>query len=209
MFLGIYDYTVILTYISLGISVFGISRALEGDFKVAIFCLALSGLCDMFDGTIASTKKDRTKDEKSFGIQIDSLSDLICFGVLPSVWVMSMSDKLGVLSFIPCLFILCGLIRLAYFNVDEANRQAATSERRSYYLGLPITASALAIPAVYVIGMFFKTPMYETGLIALLIVGICYVLPFHLKKPKFVGELLIVGFGAALFCIIIAEAVLR
>ena len=36
MFLGIYDYTVILTYISLGISVFGISRALEGDFKVAI-----------------------------------------------------------------------------------------------------------------------------------------------------------------------------
>ena len=57
--------------------------------------------------------------------------------------------------------------------------------------------------------MFFKTPMYETGLIALLIVGICYVLPFHLKKPKFVGELLIVGSGAALFCIIIAEAVLR
>ena len=47
MFLGIYDYTVILTYISLGISVFGISRALEGDFKVAIFCLALSGLLSL------------------------------------------------------------------------------------------------------------------------------------------------------------------
>ena len=59
MFLGIYDYTVILTYISLGISVFGITRALEGDFKVAIFCLALSGLCDMFDGKIARTKKNR------------------------------------------------------------------------------------------------------------------------------------------------------
>ena len=62
MFLGIYDYTVILTYISLGISVFGITRALEGDFKVAIFCLALSGLCDMFDGKIARTKKNRTDD---------------------------------------------------------------------------------------------------------------------------------------------------
>lgn len=60
MFLGIYDYTVILTYISLGISVFGITRALEGDFRVAIFCLALSGLCDMFDGKIARTKKNRT-----------------------------------------------------------------------------------------------------------------------------------------------------
>ena len=77
MFLGIYDYTVILTYISLGISVFGISRALEGDFKVAIFCLALSGLCDMFDGKIARTKKNRTDDEKNFGIQIDSLCDVV------------------------------------------------------------------------------------------------------------------------------------
>ncbi len=48
--LGFYDYTVVLTYISLAVSVFGMTRALEGDFKVAILCLALSGLCDMFDG---------------------------------------------------------------------------------------------------------------------------------------------------------------
>ena len=85
MFLGIYDYTVILTYISLGISVFGITRALEGDFKVAIFCLALSGLCDMFDGKIARTKKNRTDDEKNFGIQIDSLCDVVCFGILTKI----------------------------------------------------------------------------------------------------------------------------
>lgn len=85
MFLGIYDYTVILTYISLGISVFGITRALEGDFKVAIFCLALSGLCDMFDGKIARTKKNRTDDEKNFGIQIDSLCDVVCFGIFPAM----------------------------------------------------------------------------------------------------------------------------
>ena len=50
--LGFYDYTVVLTYISLAVSVFGMTRALEGDFKVAILCLALSGLCDMFDGKI-------------------------------------------------------------------------------------------------------------------------------------------------------------
>ena len=43
MLLGFYDYTVVLTYISLGISVFGITRALEGNFRIAIFCLALSG----------------------------------------------------------------------------------------------------------------------------------------------------------------------
>lgn len=70
MFLGIYDYTVILTYISLGISVFGITRALEGDFKIAIFCLALSGLCDMFDGKIARTKKNRTMMRRISGFRL-------------------------------------------------------------------------------------------------------------------------------------------
>ena len=55
--LGFYDYTVVLTYISLVISVFGMTRALAGDFKVAILCLALSGLCDMFDGKIARGRK--------------------------------------------------------------------------------------------------------------------------------------------------------
>ena len=109
--IGFYNYTVILTYIGMLIGFMGIMLVLKNNHVWALICLMIAGVCDMFDGTIASTKKDRTKDEKSFGIQIDSLSDLICFGVLPSVWVMSMSDKLGVLSFIPCLFILCGLIR--------------------------------------------------------------------------------------------------
>ena len=62
--LGFYDYTVVLTYISLAVSVFGMTRALEGDFKVAILCLALSGLCDMFDGKIARTKKKKRRDTK-------------------------------------------------------------------------------------------------------------------------------------------------
>ena len=83
--IGFYNYTVILTYISLLSSVFGMTQAIHGHFKTAIFCLALSGLCDMFDGKIARTKKDRTDDEKSFGIQIDSLCDVVCFGAFPAL----------------------------------------------------------------------------------------------------------------------------
>ena len=89
--LGFYDYKVVLTYVSLVISIVGMTRALEGDFRVAIFCLALSGLCDMFDGKIARMKKDRTEDEKKFGIQIDSMCDVVCFGIFPVV----LSYKLG------------------------------------------------------------------------------------------------------------------
>ena len=83
--IGVYDYTVVLTYVSLAISVTGIMFAFNGHFRIAILCLALSGLCDMFDGKIARTKKDRTDDEKAFGIQIDSLCDVICFGVFPAL----------------------------------------------------------------------------------------------------------------------------
>ena len=77
--LGVYDYTVILTYISLWISIGGMMLSLNGHLDLAVLCLALSGLCDMFDGKIARTKKDRTEIEKRFGIQIDSLCDIVLF----------------------------------------------------------------------------------------------------------------------------------
>ena len=56
--------------------------AVNGHLHLGVMCLAISGLCDMFDGKIARTKKNRTEVEKRFGIQIDSLSDIVCFGVL-------------------------------------------------------------------------------------------------------------------------------
>lgn len=89
--IGFYDYTVILTYISFASSISGIFLATRGHFNWAIFCLAFSGLCDMFDGKIARTKKNRTEDEKRFGIQIDSLCDVVCFGVFPIVLSMSLA----------------------------------------------------------------------------------------------------------------------
>ena len=83
--IGFYDYTVVVTYISLVSSIVGMFCAIDGKLTVAVFCLAFSGLCDMFDGKIARTKKDRTDDEKSFGIQIDSLCDIVCFGIFPII----------------------------------------------------------------------------------------------------------------------------
>ena len=84
--LGFYNYTVWLTYGSLVSAVIGIFVSLAGHghpYIGAIFLL-ISGLCDAFDGMIARTKTDRTEQEKQYGIQIDSLSDLVAFGVLPA-----------------------------------------------------------------------------------------------------------------------------
>ena len=62
--LGVYDYTVVLTYVSVLISMGGMLFSLNGCPKMAVVCLAVSGFCDMFDGKIARTKKNRTEVEK-------------------------------------------------------------------------------------------------------------------------------------------------
>ena len=120
--IGLYSYTVILTYLSLAISIFGMVQTLDGNYPVALLCLMASGICDMFDGKVARMKKNRTEDEKRFGIQIDSLCDLVCFGVFPAV----IGYSLGVRSIFGkaylVLFVLAAVIRLGYFNVTEEKR---------------------------------------------------------------------------------------
>ena len=184
MFLGFYDYTVVLTYISLGISVFGITMALEGNFRMAIFCLALSGLCDMFDGKIARTKKNRTEDEKNFGIQIDSLCDVVCFGVCPAMicYCLGVNTPAGVAALI--FYSIASVIRLAYFNVTEAKRQTQTEENRKYYQGLPITSMAIILPFLYLMRRYYMIHFLIVIHIAVIIVGLLFILNIKVKKPQ-------------------------
>ena len=83
--IGFFDYTTVLTYASLVSAVLGIVFSFSGDGHpfIGSFFLLFCGLCDAFDGKVARTKKNRTEREKNFGIQIDSLCDVIAFGVLP------------------------------------------------------------------------------------------------------------------------------
>lgn len=151
--IGFYDYTVVLTYISFTSSIIGIFCAVTGHPKWAVFCLALSGLCDMFDGKIARTKKNRTEDEKQFGIQIDSLCDVVCFGVFPIVLCYELGMRRIYSMAILVLYGLAGVIRLGYFNVMETKRQQETSENRKYYQGLPITSMSVVLPLLFVVSL--------------------------------------------------------
>ena len=129
--LGVWDYTVILTYISFASAGIGIFCAMSMRVQWAIFCLACSGLCDMFDGKVARTKKDRTEDEKKFGIQIDSLCDIVCFGILPmTICYKSGMNRLFSVAVL-VLYGLAGLVRLAHFNVMEEKRQQETARIRN------------------------------------------------------------------------------
>lgn len=183
--IGFYNYTVILTYISLMTSVFGMTQAIHGRFKTAVFCLALSGLFDMFDGKIARTKKDRTDDEKAFGIQIDSLCDVVCFGAFPALicYLLGVRGILGLaIIFVYCT---CSVIRLAYFNVLEGKRQQTEGGTNKYYHGLPITSMAVILPLVFMLQFLTSNFVFMILLhTVLLLVGILFIVDFPFKKPN-------------------------
>lgn len=182
--IGVYDYTVILTYISLASSICGMFLTFEGNSKYALLCLAFSGLCDMFDGKIARTKKNRTKYQESFGIQIDSLCDVICFGVFPILiaYSLGMDNPVGIAILI--LFGLTSVIRLAHFNVVAEEYQNENSKHINFYKGLPITSSAIGLPIIYLFKPMLADNFYILMHIGMLIIGILYVTPFKLKKPN-------------------------
>ena len=199
--LGVYDYTVVLTYISLIVSMSGMMFSVNGKIKYAVVCLAISGLCDMFDGKIARTKKNRTEVEKNFGIQIDSLSDVICFGVSPALlcYCMGMRSRVGIV--ILMFYVLAGLIRLAWFNVTEEVRQSETAEKREYYQGLPITSMAIALPIMFALKPFLGEDFFLGLHVLVLAVGLLFITNFKLRKPKNVTLSILV--------LIVAVAVLR
>lgn len=183
--IGFYDYTVVVTYISLISSIMGMFFAIDGKLPLAVFCLAFPGLCDMFDGKIARTKKNRTDDEKAFGIQIDSLCDIVCFGIFPII----LGYQLGMCKIYSLMILafygVAGVIRLAYFNVMEEKRQSETSENRKYYQGLPITSMSVIMPLLFMVSVFFPGFRYFLGCLhfAMLLVGFLFILDFRFRKP--------------------------
>lgn len=193
--IGFYDYTVVLTYISFISAVAGIFCASSMQLRWAIFFLAFSGFCDMFDGKVARTKKNRTEDEKNFGIQIDSLCDIVCFGALPIVICYKLGMNHIISMAILALYGLAGLIRLGYFNVMEAKRQSEEGGARKYYQGLPITSMAIALPLLFVFSPLFPSPfVFLIALhIVVALVGFLFILNFKLRKPSVKEVLLIVA----------------
>ncbi len=223
--IGYYDYTVILTYLSLLSSTTGIVVALsaQGHPYIGCFFLLLSGLCDAFDGKVARTKAMRTPEEKAFGIQIDSLSDLVAFGVLPTcigaalirtspMIQAALADpaaphqvRIGrfIIHAVLVLYALAAMIRLAYYNVNEEKRQQTEDGARSHYLGLPVTSAALIFPLILLLQRVTKADITLAYVGAALLVGALFLTPFRIRKPGLRGILIMVGVGAVEFLLMV------
>jgi len=200
--IGFYNYTVILTYLGLLSGFGGILCAANGKIKEALVLLIVAGLCDMFDGKIASTRK-RNHAEKRFGIQIDSLSDLVCFGALPALIGFRCTSGTVLQGIVPGVYLLCALIRLAWFNVDEEQRQDQEAEGRKNYTGLPVTTAALLIPVFVGACTLLSLPLEYITPCFFLLVALAFITPFRMKKAGLVGKILMILCGIAALALVL------
>lgn len=186
--IGFWNYTIVLTFLGLVFSVFGMTQADANHMVIAIACLAASGLCDAFDGRVAGTKSDRTKNEVIFGIQLDSLCDVICFGIFPAVICYSSGVGHYIGGIALSYYCICAVIRLAFFNTLETEKlDSEDAPAEKVYHGLPITSISIILPIIYFICVAVVPekihPIIYTFM--LFIVGTLFILDFKLKKPSF------------------------
>lgn len=203
--IGIYNYTVLFTLFGTLSGLAGIQCVMQGNIPGAIVCLLLSGFFDMFDGTIARTKKDRSEFEKKYGVQLDSLSDVICFGVLPTLIAFEVTSSLGFMKNFCVLYLITAISRLAYFNVEEEIRTQKENTPRTTYTGLPVTATAILLPTLYLSKFLLPVAFPTIFLIGLLTIAMLQVSKIKLPHLSLKGLMvcLILGIiliGTLIFC---------
>ena len=199
---GFYNYTVWLTYAGAAAAVCGIFFSAGGHPVWGVICLLFAGATDMFDGKIASTMK-RNEAEKNFGIQIDSLCDLISFGVLPVAIGYGLGLSGGFFFVSAVLYIICAIIRLAYFNVDEIMRQKNENGSRKTYYGLPVTAAAMLFPLIYGLKDLLGAALLPVYQVALFAVAAAFILKFKIRKPRGAALWVIFALGLAVVALVI------
>lgn len=200
---GFYNYTVILTYIGVVSAVLGVGLSMYGRTSMAVVCLMVSGFCDLFDGSIARTRA-RTINEKKFGIQIDSLADLICFGVLPAAIGFSIGMTRWYEAAVLVVYVLAALIRLAYYNVTEDEIEFCENSKRVYYDGLPVTTIAILIPMIYTLRPVMKNGFLLLYALCLLMTAIAFLVKVKVRKLGMKGMVAAAFCGLAVLALLIA-----
>ena len=145
-------------------------------FYRAALAIFFAGFFDMFDGRVARM----TRTQSDFGVQMDSLADVISFGVAPAILVYTWAlEPLGTGGkMIAFLYVSCGTIRLARFNVLAA--RGASSSR--YFIGLPIpVAAAMLVSLVIAQYKSFGVPVQARNEILVLMVVLSYLMVSNVR----------------------------
>jgi CDP-diacylglycerol--serine O-phosphatidyltransferase len=205
---------------------YSIISVLRGNFDHAAIAIGIGAVLDGLDGRIARL----TKTVSDFGLELDSLADVVTFGVAPAIlafaWGMGAFEATkgatGIAKdvtqfgwFSTFAFVLCGALRLARFNMQSKKPPDTASKR--FFVGLPIPAAAGVIASIV---HFFKKPILDFGsallwyflvsVVALLMISTVRYYSFKefdMKKPR--PRWIFVAAGALIWAIIFySESVL-
>jgi CDP-diacylglycerol--serine O-phosphatidyltransferase len=159
---GVYLLPSLLTMGNMWCGYASIVYSLRGDYETAAPFIGIAYALDALDGRIARM----TGTESEFGLQLDSLADIVSFGIAPAVmsfaWGLSSLGRLGWAA--GFMFVACAAMRLARFNI-----LSATGGDKRYYVGMPSPAAA-AVPAATVFMYPYGLYDYRAALPALVMV---------------------------------------
>ena len=198
-----------ITLIGICIGLTSIKFALDGKFAIAIIAILFAGLMDALDGRVARLIKGTSK----MGKELDSLGDVISFGVAPALimyfWNLQYLEKLG--WFVCLIYVVCVALRLARFNI---NSDEEPSWKDNFFEGMPSPAGGIIVlmPLIFSfsgLGVFFPEINYDL-LVPIFFVAVSVLListipTYSFKKiiiPRSMTKFLLFGmvlfFGALL-----------
>jgi len=195
----------IITVLALSAGATGIRFALDGRWEVAVLAIVIAGVLDGTDGSIARLLKSTTK----FGAELDSLSDMVSFGVAPAalayIWVLN--DLGGVGWIIALAFIVCCALRLARYN-SRLDDDSEPLHKAGFLTGLPAPVAAglsmLPLMAYMEFGAgFYSNPKVVGFYAALICLGMVAKFPTYafrtliIRKEHLVPSLLLASLFAA------------
>lgn len=180
LLIGEYGKFVYVTYLGLFFAIIAIYCFLQGQFAWGMMGFIVSGICDLFDGRVANSFK-RSSYQKRYGIEIDSLCDMINFAAVPAVLIFTqLAHTLWGLPLV-MIYVLAAVTRLATFNA-QAKTQAKDV---SYFIGVPVTYSALVFPVTFIVVETVSPGQYSLVLPVLtLILAYLFVMNRQVPKPR-------------------------
>ena len=151
--------------------------ALNDQYYLAAWAIVLAIIFDILDGRIARM----TKTSSAFGMKYDSLADVISFGMAPAflsyAWVLKPFGRVGWLA--AFLFLLCGALRLARFNVTKPDIQG------QYFIGLPTPAAAAVIASIIIAFEDLFGTRIHPGIMVVLVYSLAFLMVSNIKYPAF------------------------
>ena len=176
---GVYLLPNLFTSAGLFAGFYSIICTLRADFHLAAIMVLVAQFCDVLDGRIARL----TRTSSSFGVQYDSLADLVAFGVAPGIlvwsWALEPWGRWGWLA--ATVYVTCGALRLARFNV-----QAGSVERR-HFIGLPTPAAADVVASTVLVYFYFggQGSANKLLIMPLLIMGLAVLMVSEIRYFSF------------------------